>query len=340
MTLYGIEFKYPFMFLLLILVPVLVYFEMKRKNKGTKFAPINLLVKVYGLSSIWFYIEMFLSILMLCCFIIILANPGFTNYRNEESRKGIDIAIVMDISKSMLAEDILPNRLEASKKVIENFIKKLKDDRISFTIFAGKPFMSIPLTFDYNGVVKYIQSVTTESITQDIPGLSGTAIGDGLIVATDGLNGNKSEEKREKIIVLITDGDANVGINPKTALKYVGENKIKVYSIGIGNPEGTELFMTDIFGNKQYFIDANGTPIKAKLNEEMLKYLSSNSGGKYYNAQSKDSLNQIFDDLSRLNKTEIKNKIIKAFYPIYYYFVLIILLSLILFLGIKNKYKL
>lgn len=340
MTLYWIEFKYPFMFLLLILVPVLVYFEMKRKNKWTKFAPINLLVKVYGLSSIWFYIEMFLSILMLCCFIIILANPWFTNYRNEESRKWIDIAIVMDISKSMLAEDILPNRLEASKKVIENFIKKLKDDRISFTIFAWKPFMSIPLTFDYNWVVKYIQSVTTESITQDIPGLSWTAIWDWLIVATDWLNWNKSEEKREKIIVLITDWDANVWINPKTALKYVGENKIKVYSIWIWNPEWTELFMTDIFGNKQYFIDANWTPIKAKLNEEMLKYLSSNSGWKYYNAQSKDSLNQIFDDLSRLNKTEIKNKIIKAFYPIYYYFVLIILLSLILFLWIKNKYKL
>jgi Ca-activated chloride channel family protein len=113
---------------------------------------------------------------VLSLFIIILANPSTSNTKQEETRNGIDIALVLDISKSMLAEDITPNRIEAAKNVITDFISRLKSDRLAITIFAGKPFVSVPLTFDYDALKEFTKNITTDSVNQNQPGLSGTAI--------------------------------------------------------------------------------------------------------------------------------------------------------------------
>lgn len=117
----------------------------------------------------------------------ILADPVSSSTRTDVSKKGIDIAIVFDISKSMLAEDIKPNRIEAAKKVMGDFVGRFTSDRLAIVLFAGKPFLSTPLTFDYTALVDAVEQMTTDSIRQDIPGLSGTAMGDGLLVALDTL---------------------------------------------------------------------------------------------------------------------------------------------------------
>ena len=118
----------------------------------------------------------------------------------------------------MLAEDITPNRLEAAKKTIDTFISKRESDRIGIILFAGKPFASVPLTFDYDAVRNILSETTTDTIDQRIPGLSGTAIGDGILSATDMLMRNAdTAHPRAKIIILLTDGEANVGVDPMLA---------------------------------------------------------------------------------------------------------------------------
>lgn len=148
----------------------------------------------------------------------------------------------------MLAEDIQPNRIEAAKKVIADFFGHFTSDRLAVVLFAGKPFLSTPLTFDYTALTDVVEHITTDSIRQDVPGLSGTAMGDGLLVAIDTLeNGSKNttDGKREKVIIVLTDGEANMGVNPSVAAKLAAEKGIKIYTIGIGDPNGTDLYITD-----------------------------------------------------------------------------------------------
>lgn len=339
MNILNIEFQYPLFFLLLLLIPVIVFYEVRKTKKWVSFWPIELLNKIYWTNSIWWYTEILIKVLIFIAFVLLLASPGYSNIKKEETKNWIDIAIVLDISKSMLAEDIVPNRMESAKKVIADFIGKISSDRISFTIFAGKPFISIPLTFDYSNIIKYVKSITTDSITQEIPWLSGTAIWDWLIVGSDSLANDDKTKSREKVIILLTDWEANMWIDPKVALKYVKDKNIKIYSIGLWKPEWTELFVTDQQGNKVYFKDANWVPIKAKLDETLLKNLANITWWEYYNAQSSDSLSAIFEDLSKLNKSEIETKTIKLFNTSYTYLIQFIIVLLVLNLSLVNKYK-
>ncbi|MCK9272122.1 VWA domain-containing protein [Candidatus Gracilibacteria bacterium] len=343
MTILGQFFKNPEFVALLLLVPVILYFELRRNKYGIKFKEIELLKEAFG-GSIWIkYIKTFFKVLIFTLFVIIIANPGAYNITVEESKNGIDIALVLDISKSMLAEDVKPNRIEAAKKVIVNFIKKIGGDRLSMVIFAGKPFVSVPMTFDYNTLIQFIENIDTDSINQNIPGLSGTAIGDSLMQAYQSLESKiKGEEKREKVIILITDGEANVGIDPKTVTKYIKDKNIKVYSIGIGDPAGTDLYMTDQYGNKQYFMDNNGKPIKANLDEKTLKYISGETGGEYYLAKNETKLQEIFTKLASLNKSQIKTKTFKNFvYQIEkYLYLLIITIGIYMIFSFKYRIKL
>ncbi len=145
----------------------------------------------------------------------------------------------------MLAEDIKPNRIEAAKKVMSDFVSRFTSDRLAIVLFAGKPFLSTPLTFDYTALVDAVEHMTTDSIRQDIPGLSGTAMGDGLLVALDTLKNN--EKERQKVIIVITDGEANMGINPNVVSKLAREQGVKIYTLGIGDPAGTDLYVTNQF---------------------------------------------------------------------------------------------
>ncbi len=159
-----------------------------------------------------------------------MADPRITETHKDTSKNGIDIAIVLDISKSMLAEDISPSRITAAKKAIIRFIEARPNDRISLTIFAGKPFLLSPLTFDSTVLVQIVGSIGVDSIKQEIPGFSGTAIGDGLLLGYQSL---ESEPTREKIIVLLTDGEANLGIDPKASALYAKEKNVSIYTIGL-----------------------------------------------------------------------------------------------------------
>lgn len=339
MNIFWIEFQYPLLLILLLLIPIIVFLEVKKTSKSIIFWPIELLNKIYWTNSLWWYFEIITRICIFVCFILLLANPWYSTIKKEENKKWIDIAIVLDISKSMLAEDISPNRIESAKKVIADFIGKIESDRISFTIFAGKPFVSIPLTFDYSNIIKYVKSLTTDSILQEIEWLSWTAIWDWLMLWADSLINNEKHEAREKVIILLTDWEANMWINPKYALKYIKDKKIKIYTIGIWKPGWTELYITDSNWNKEYFRDATWIPIKAKVDEELLTNLAITTWWEYYNAQSSDSLKAIFDDLSKLNKTKIETKTVKIFNSSYNNLLTILIILIVINLILINKYK-
>ncbi|MDD2487080.1 MAG: VWA domain-containing protein [Candidatus Gracilibacteria bacterium] len=321
------------------MIPVFIYLELKKRKFAIRWRDEDLLRKVFPKLDSFYIINVLLKSIVVFISILLIAGPGSYNVKQEESRNGIDIIFTLDISKSMVAEDMKPNRIEAAKNVINEFISKLKDDRIGMTIFAGKPFISIPLTFDYDTVSEIVKGINTDSINQNIPGLSGTAIGDALIQSCDSLTKIGSDEKRSKVIILITDGEANLGINPELAAKYASEKKIKIYSVGIGDPSGTLLFTTDKYGVKQYFLDNLGNPIKSGLDEKTLNYISANTGGKYYVAKDFNSLSKIFEDLSDLNKTDIKVTTIRNFDFDMKKYLNILVLSLLLLFILNIKYR-
>jgi Ca-activated chloride channel homolog len=263
-----------------------------------------------------------LGILVLLLLTFWLADPRIVETRNDTSKNGIDIALVVDVSTSMLAEDMAPNRIKAAKRELVRFVEARKNDRISLTIFAGKPFLLSPLTFDTNALVNIVESIGVDSIRQrDDPKLSGTAIGDGLLLGIESL---KNEPDREKIIVLLTDGEANVGIDPRASALYAMEKNVSIYTIGLWDPKWTELYTTDTNGNRKFFFDdRTKKPLIATIDEKLLKYMAESSGGTYANATSSEGLTAIFEKLATLRQKPIADVTDTTTIPLAPYFFLL-----------------
>ncbi len=233
---------------------------------------------------------------------MILAHPIQIDQIQPTIKNGIDIVVVVDISKSMLAEDILPSRLSVARSAISSFIGSRTTDRVALIGFAGKPFLMSPLTTDISSMQSIITKLGVDSIRQELSGLSGTAIGDALLLATDTLSLDMS---RERVVVLLTDGEANVGIDPRSATVYAQEAGVRVYTIGLGSTTGTDLYTTDINGKKQYFLDSSGVPIRARVDEALMRYIATTTGGVYANALSSTDLEKIFQDIQSREKRPI-----------------------------------
>ncbi len=335
-----IHFKnVDFFYLLIILIPALIFIEFKNKKFSIKFKDIELLNKFFNNSWIILYFKLILKLIILIIFITILVNPWLINIKQEITKKWVDIALVLDLSKSMLAEDILPNRIESAKKVLIEFISKLENDRLSLIIFAWKPFVSVPLTFDKKALIEIVKNISTDTINQNIYWLSGTAIWDSIIIATDALDKENINKNREQIIILITDWEANIWIDPKISTKYSKEKWIKIFTIWIWSNSLTPLFTTDKYWNKKYFMDNSWDKILSKIDEETLEYIAKNTNWKYFNANSENALIKIFKELEKLNKTEIKTKTIEEFYSLNHILLIILIILITINLWLIKKFK-
>ncbi len=294
-----IHFAAKAYFFLLIVVPLLILWNIFVKKRGKRFIfysskqlikDANSTVKAFFIKSL-FYIKMVVLVL----FILALTRPQILNYYDKESRKGIDILITLDISGSMASIDFKPkNRLEVAKEVISNFIQKRSTDRLGLVIFAGTSYTRCPLTIDYD-ILKYFLEGTAIGELED-----GTAIGMALATSVNRIRYSKS---RTKILILLTDGVNNRGeIDPRDAAQIAKDFNIKVYTIGVGTRGKAPYPVMDSFGRKQYMM------VDVQIDEALLKEIANKTGGLYFRATDKDSLQQIFTEIDRWEKTEITTK--------------------------------
>lgn len=263
----------------------------KWKNRGrTIFLPVN----------------KFLLLFSLLMFIVALARPQKMDARVKKNLEGLDIVIVLDISDSMLIEDMKPtNRLESSKQTLIDFVKKRTSDRIGVVIFAGEAFTLVPPTLDYQLILDRVAKITTAAAARI---KDGTALG---VAMASGASRLKDSQAKSRVMIFMTDGENNSGtIDPETGLEIAKGYGIKIYSIGMGKSGKTQIpvYGEDLFGNrvKRY------QPFESHVNDELLTQMAEVTGGKYFRAVQDDSLQKIFKEINSLETTKIEeNKYVR-----------------------------
>lgn len=290
----NIKFAQPYFFALAIILPVLIFWYAKTNNKrNAGIAVSSLGAKGLGSWKTSFRHLPFICRLLSIAFIIVaLANPQTKNDEQHAEGDGIDIMLCLDVSGSMTAQDLLPNRLEAAKTVAIDFVNRRKNDRIGIVVFAGESFTQCPLTPDHGILINAIQNIHSGLL------LDGTAIGDGLGTAVDRL---RSSKVKSKIVVLLTDGENNGGlIDPKTAKEIAKSFGIKVYTIGVGSTEGEANRPT------QTPMGVQMQKIKVSIDEKLLKQIAIETGGKYFRAKDNEGLANIYTTIDTLEKSKVE----------------------------------
>ncbi len=324
----NIELLYPWMLLLLPLVIGLGVVQYKRYRQQqsamllSTYAPA---VKHRSLRTRLKPLMPFLRYFILFLLVLAMTRPRRLNIIEKVNARVVDIALVMDISSSMLAMDLEPNRLEASKEVAKRFIDRRKYDRIGLVAFAGEAFTQCPVTPDHS-ILKQFMDGLQVGILED-----GTAIGTGLATAVNRLE--KSEVKH-KIIILLTDGVNNAGYaQPMTAAGLAQEFGIKVYTIGVGT-QGTAKTPMQRGYNGQYLYGF----AKVEIDEALLKEIAQLTGGRYFRAVDRESLERIYDEIDQLEPSEVEITSIKRYEEVFYFLMLPALLLLVLDMLLNFSY--
>ena len=307
-----IEFRDPWYLLLLAAAPLIVlYWRRNRRviHARLKYSDVGLMRKTGR--TIRQTLLRFLPLLLLAAYILLviaLARPRKSNAEREVITEGIDIVLALDVSSSMLAEDFKPkNRLQAVKAVARQFIQERKNDRIGMVVFAGESFTQCPLTLDYEVLLSLLDQVQIADRSWD-----GTAIGMGLVNAINRLRESKA---KSRVIILLTDGVNNQGeVDPVTASEIAATYGIRIYTIGAGS-KGTADYPVDdpLFGRRY-------VPMEVKIDEETLRKIAENTGGRYFRATNTQSLKQIYEEIGRLEKTRIEVKEYTRYEELYIWF--------------------
>ena len=291
---------WAFIFLIFLGVAAAIHFLQRKKRNGA--LPLSTLPIVKelqpSLRSRLKFLPDFFKYLGLILVVVALARPQKTDEKVNRNVEGIDIMVALDISHSMLIEDMKPNnRLESAKKTIEEFIEKRISDRIGMVVFSGESYTRVPLTLDYTLLKKNLKQVQTSNNIK-----MGTAIGVALGNAVSRLNESTA---KSRVVILLTDGENNTGlIDPQTALKIAKGYGVRIYTIGVGRDGQAQLpiYSTDILGRKV----KRYQPIHSKVNEPLLKQLADETGGKFYRAGNTQKLGNVFSDIDNLEKTKIE----------------------------------
>ncbi|MFA5500161.1 MAG: VWA domain-containing protein [Candidatus Omnitrophota bacterium] len=269
------------------------------------------------------------SAFLLCIFA--LARPQWGFEWQEIKRTGLDLLIAIDVSKSMLARDVKPNRLERTKLAVKDLVKKLNGDRVGLIAFAGTAFLQCPLTIDYNGFLLALDDVNTETIPRPGTSISGAI--------KEGINAFKGPEKKFKVFILITDGEDLEGDAMKAA-NEAAQAGIRIYCIGVGTGEGDLIPAIDERGQRVYMADRAGQAVKTRLNEDLLKKIAVATGGSYVHATQSDfGLILLYDKvISKLEKHDLETKM-KKHYKERYQIFLGIAIALLLIESLFSERK-
>lgn len=291
----NFEFYSPwFLLLFALFIPIIFRDISRQKRKGIKVPTVNHMGESSGIHVVMFFLKIS-KYLILSALIIAMARPRtFTISQDRDDTKGIDIMLSVDVSLSMLAKDLSPDRLTALKDIAIKFVNKRPNDRIGLVAYSGEAFTKVPVTSDHQVVVDELNSLNPLELQP------GTAIGEGLSVAVNHLKNSKA---KSKIIILMTDGVNTIenAMPPAIAAELAKNNGIKVYSIGIGT-NGYALMPTqqDIFGELVF------TEAEVKIDEPVLKEVAQMTGGKYFRATSNSSLEEVYDEINQLEKSDVK----------------------------------
>jgi Ca-activated chloride channel homolog len=277
-------------------------------------------------------VKFFLLMLALACFITGIARPQFGSRLKKVQREGVEIIVALDVSNSMMAEDIQPNRLERAKRAIARMVDRLKDDKIGLIVFAGEAYIQLPITSDYNSAKLFLEAVNTEMVPRQ-----GTAIGKAIQMAgrsfTPGGEANKS-------IIIITDGE-NHEDDPVAAATEASANGIVVHTIGMGLPQGTPIPVVRN-GQTDYMRDREGQVVITKLNEGVLEEVAAAGKGIYVRANNAQvGLNALFDEINKLQKEEMETLVYSEYDDQFQYLFaagLLLLLFEFIILERKNRY--
>lgn len=296
--------------LLLLLIPYLIWYLLYKKSSeptmrmsdthAYQYAPKSLRVRLM-------WLPMMLRIIVFVLIVVILARPQTHNNWGSRTVEGIDIMLAMDVSTSMLAEDLKPNRIEAAKSVASEFISGRPDDNIGLTIFAGEAFTQCPMTTDHTSLINLLQNVRTDIAARGLIE-DGTAIGMGLANAVSRLKDSKT---KSKVVILLTDGSNNRGdISPLTAANIAKSLGIRVYTIAIGSKTMAPYPM-QIGGTVQY------VNMRADVDVNTLSEIASTAGGHFYRATNTAELKKIYKDIDKLEKTKMDVKKYSKRYDVY-----------------------
>jgi Ca-activated chloride channel family protein len=293
----SVEFAHPnFLFLLLLLLPAVIWYVFKRRSVSA--IQISTIAPLEGLpvpfKQVLSHILYGFKLLAIALLIIVLARPQSSNSWENVSTQGIDIIMAIDVSGSMLAQDLKPDRLEASKDVGIEFISGRSNDRIGLVVFSAESFTQCPLTTDHAVLINLFKDVKS-GIIED-----GTAIGVGLANAVKRL---KDSDALSKVVILLTDGVNNSGvIDPVTAGELAKTFGIRVYTIGVGTRGNAPYPMLDMFGRTHMM------QVPVEIDEGVLQQIADITGGKYFRAFDNNKLKQIYSEIDRMEKSKINVK--------------------------------
>ena len=317
-----------FFFLLLLLIPYIIWYLMFRKKSeptmrmsdtnAYRYAPRSWKVALMPL-------QLLLRIATFVLIVIVLARPQTSNSWKDKTVEGIDIMLAMDVSTSMLAEDLSPNRIEAAKKVAAEFIVDRPNDNIGLCIFAGESFTQCPMTIDHASLLNLLHGVRADIAARGLI-QDGTAIGMGLANSVARLKDSKA---KSKVVILLTDGSNNMGdISPMTAAEIAKSLGIRVYTIGAGT-NGTARYPMPVGGGVQY------VNLPVEIDTKTLGDIAHATDGKFFRATNTRELQQIYKEIDQLEKTKLNVKQYSKKYEAYQPFALAAILTLLLELLLR-----
>jgi Ca-activated chloride channel family protein len=327
----NIEFAYPIAFVLMAIIPLMVWWYIYRSNRqqgSLMLSSVGHLRHTGSWKNIFRHTGFVCRVLAIALLIIALARPQTRNDEELKSGEGIDIIICMDVSGSMLAQDLLPDRLEAAKQMAAKFVDMRTTDRIGVVIFSGEGFTLVPLTTDKTVLKQQIYNIQ-RGILED-----GTTIGEGLGLSVERL---RHSNAKSKVVIFLTDGEDQGGrIDPLAAKELAKAFNVRVYTVGVGT-EGMAPFPVQ---------DGSGGTVtrmqKVNLKEDLLRLIAAETGGLYFRARDNESLQRIYNEIDKLEKSRIQVISIRhyteRFFPFAIAATILLLLELVLRYTVFKKF--
>lgn len=317
-----------YLLLLLLLIPYIVwYFSFRKKTEAAMTLSDTWMLentpKTLRQRLTW--LPMMLRCIAFVLLVIVMCRPQTRNAWDERSVEGIDIMLSMDVSTSMLAEDLKPNRIEAAKNVATAFISDRPNDNIGLTIFAGEAFTQCPMTTDHASLINLLQNVRTDIASRGLIE-DGTAVGMGLTNAVTRLKNSKA---KSKVVILLTDGSNNAGeISPMTAAEIAKSLGIRVYTIGVGTNKVAPYPMP-VAGGVQY------VNIPVEIDTKTLADIAKKTDGNFYRATNNNELKQIYHDIDKLERSKLNVKKFSKRYEAFHPFAIAALIALLIEITLR-----